>query len=79
MNKSIKTFFIGGIAGVSLFLASCNEQKSQNQKTNNMETSVPKISDFPLGEENTGYAQYFSGKSWLAPLTRIRACLKFIQ
>ncbi|MDO5552328.1 MAG: carboxymuconolactone decarboxylase family protein [Planctomycetia bacterium] len=23
---------------------------------------------FPLGEENSGYAQYFSGKSWLAPL-----------
>ena len=26
-------------------------------------------SDFPLGEENSAYAQYFSGKSWLAPLT----------
>ncbi|WP_084681533.1 cupin domain-containing protein [Chryseobacterium soli] len=34
-----------------------------------METAVPKISDFPTGEENTAYAQYFSGKSWLAPLT----------
>ena len=31
---------------------------------------VPKISPFPVGEENTGYAQYFSGRSWLAPLTR---------
>jgi len=69
MNNLIKTLFIGGIAGVSLFLASCNEQKNQNQKTNNMETTVPTISDFPLGKENTGYAQYFSGKSWLAPLT----------
>lgn len=34
-----------------------------------METIVPKISDFPTGEENTGFAQYFTGKSWNAPLT----------
>ncbi|WP_078404207.1 MULTISPECIES: cupin domain-containing protein [Elizabethkingia] len=34
-----------------------------------MKTTVPKISDFPTGEENTFYAQYFSGKSWNAPLT----------
>lgn len=33
-----------------------------------MET-VPKISGFPTGKENTGFAQYFSGRSWLAPLT----------
>lgn len=24
---------------------------------------------FPVGEPNDAYAQYFSGKSWLAPLT----------
>jgi len=35
----------------------------------NMKTEIPKLSAFPTGEENTGYAQYFSGKSWLAPLT----------
>lgn len=34
-----------------------------------METSVPTISNFPVGDENTGFAQYFSGKSWLAALT----------
>lgn len=34
-----------------------------------METEMPKISDFPTGEENTGFAQYFSGKSWRAVLT----------
>ncbi|MBO9683293.1 MAG: cupin domain-containing protein [Flavisolibacter sp.] len=34
-----------------------------------MKTTVPKISDFPTGDENTGYAQYFTGKSWNAPLT----------
>jgi len=37
-----------------------------------MKTEVPKISAFPTGEENTGYAQYFSGKSWLAPLTSMK-------
>jgi alkylhydroperoxidase/carboxymuconolactone decarboxylase family protein YurZ/quercetin dioxygenase-like cupin family protein len=26
-------------------------------------------SAFPLGKENTGFSQYFTGKSWLAPLT----------
>lgn len=42
------------------------------QKTNNlnkMNTDIPKISDFPTGEENTYFAQYFIGKSYLAPLT----------
>jgi len=34
-----------------------------------MKIEIPKISDFPTGEENTAYAQYFTGKSWLAPLT----------
>ena len=27
------------------------------------------LSDFPRGKENTAYAKYFSGKSYLAPLT----------
>ncbi|WP_419870381.1 cupin domain-containing protein [Chryseobacterium sp. CT-SW4] len=34
-----------------------------------MNTEIPKISDFPTGEENKAYEQYFSGKSWLARLT----------
>lgn len=34
-----------------------------------METEIPKISNFPVGEENKGFAAYFSGRSWLAPLT----------
>lgn len=29
-----------------------------------------KTSPFPVGDENTGFAQYFSGKTWLAPLTK---------
>lgn len=35
-----------------------------------MKTEIPEISDFPTGEENTGYAQYFTGKSYLATLTK---------
>ena len=42
-------------------------QKTKNQ--NKMNTQIPKISDFPTGKENTGFAQYFTGKSYLAPLT----------
>ena len=34
-----------------------------------MQTEIPKISDFPTGEENTAFAQYFSGRSWIASLT----------
>lgn len=33
------------------------------------EYGVPRISDFPVGQENTAYARYFSGKSYLARLT----------
>ncbi len=29
-----------------------------------------KTSPFPVGQENTGFAKYFSGKSYLAPLTK---------
>jgi len=45
-------------------------QTSFETTTKKMNTKIPKISDFPTGEENTGYAQYFTGKSWLAPLTK---------
>lgn len=49
-----------------LSLMYCSLMKSQNK----MNTEIPKISSFPTGEENTAYAQYFTGKSWLAPLTK---------
>ena len=56
-----------------IVLTGCSNQRKQeqNQKIENMNTEIPKISDFQVGEENTGYAQYFSGKSWLAPLTKM--------
>lgn len=61
------------MTAMAAFLAACNNQskQEQNQKTEGMNTEVPKISDFPVGNENTAYAQYFSGKSWLAPLTKM--------
>ncbi len=53
------------IAAVLVLITSCSNPKNQNT----METTVPTISDFPVGEENTAFAEYFSGRSWLAPLT----------
>ena len=44
-------------------------QVKPEKTENNMKRDIPKISDFPTGEENTGFAQYFTGKSYLAPLT----------
>ena len=38
-----------------------------NINAQDMKTEIPKISEFPTGNENTGFEQYFSGKSWLAP------------
>lgn len=35
----------------------------------NMKKEVPAISVFPTGNENVGFQQHFTGKSWLAPLT----------
>lgn len=56
------------IAIVSLFILS-NACSNSKQNQSNMETNIPTISAFPLGEENIAFAQYFTGRSWLAPLT----------
>lgn len=39
-----------------------------NLNAQEMKTEVPKISEFPIGDENVAYEQYFTGKSWLARL-----------
>lgn len=44
-------------------------QTKLKKKENKMNIEIPNISDFPTGEENTGFAKYFTGKSYLAPLT----------
>ena len=64
-----KIALLSVFAGMILFETSCDNHNNQTQKINKMKTTVPTISNFPVGEENTGYAQYFSGKSWLARLT----------
>lgn len=45
-----------------------NKVNSNKIKSNKINTNIPTISDFPIGEENTAFAQYFIGKSYLAPL-----------
>ncbi|RNL53470.1 cupin domain-containing protein [Pedobacter jejuensis] len=58
------------IATIALFSALQLKAQTKVEKIENkMNTKVPKISDFPTGEENTGFAKYFTGKSYLAPLT----------
>ncbi|MCD8031548.1 MAG: cupin domain-containing protein [Bacteroides sp.] len=68
-----QTLFIITLAG--LILTACSDRNSREKKTEDMKTAthgeVPVISNFPVGEPNTGYAQYFSGRSWLAPLTEM--------
>lgn len=34
--------------------------------------TIPEISAFPTGDENKGFEQYFTGRSWLAPLTSMK-------
>ena len=45
------------------------QQKEKLERKDMENITPPKISDFPVGEENTAYAKYFTGKSWNAPLT----------
>lgn len=47
-------------------LISCQTTK----KINKMNTEIPKISEFPLGEENIAFEKYFIGKSYLAQITK---------
>lgn len=50
-----------------MLFTACSNNNDKNK--NDMETKIPTISNFPVGEENTAFAQYFTGKSWLAPIT----------
>ena len=60
-----KLFFIivTAIGMMQIPMQSINAQSMKKEE-------VPQnISAFPLGKENTGFKQYFTGESWLAPLT----------
>ena len=63
MNMKISKLLVS--AAIVILAAGCNNNK-------NMETEVPEISAFPTGKPNVAYEQYFSGRSWLAPLTSMK-------
>lgn len=69
MKKSLVFTLVVAMAVVSSCGSKTTEVKEDKMERTNSE--VPKISDFPLGSENTAYAQYFSGKSWVARLTQM--------
>lgn len=55
------------VAALILLLHSGNQLNAQNMK----EENVPQnLSAFPTGDVNAAYAKYFSGRSFLAPLTQ---------
>ncbi len=61
-------------AALSLLLcvgAGGNFTNAQDMNTHTSETNaeIPAICAFPAGNANTAYQQYFTGRSWLAPLT----------
>lgn len=60
-----KLFFII-VTAIGMMQIPMQSINAQNMK----KEEVPQnISAFPVGKENTGFEQYFTGKSWLAPLT----------
>lgn len=63
MNMKHKFFALAAMIFMAVF--GTNAQENMNKT----EIEIPHISDFPVGEPNTGYAKYFSGRSWLAPMT----------
>lgn len=72
-KSSLKKLLAAALAGTLLALSAfaAQTQNSNSNATENMNTEkIPEISAFPLGKPNTGYAQYFSGRSWLAGLAK---------
>ena len=60
-----KLFFII-VTAIGMMQIPMQSINAQNMK----KEEVPQnISAFPVGKENAGFEQYFTGKSWLAPLT----------
>ena len=54
------------IFAIAIFMIACGSNMKAEE---NMNTEVPQISAFPVGDPNTGYQQYFTGKSWISRLT----------
>lgn len=60
-----KLFFII-VTAIGMMQIPMQSINAQNMK----KEEVPQnISAFPVGKANTGFEQYFTGRSWLAPLT----------
>ena len=61
--RELYFIFVTVIGFLQIPMQSINAQSMKKEE-------VPQnISAFPLGKENTGFTQYFTGESWLAPLT----------
>jgi 4-carboxymuconolactone decarboxylase len=61
--RELYFIFVTVIGFLQIPMQSINAQSMKKEE-------VPQnISAFPLGKENTGFKQYFTGESWLAPLT----------
>ena len=70
MKKSIAQKLLAALAGTLFALAVVageNDEKIMNDAT------IPFAPTFPLGAPNDAYARYFSGRSWVARLTRDEA------
>ena len=59
LNNIFETFFLHGLTAEGLRLKAAIASKDGQQQT-------VSPSEWPLGEPNTAYAQYFTGNSWLA-------------
>lgn len=57
------------LAATAIATGCCNQETHTGVDNPTDPNGLPHISDFPTGEPNDGYAEYFSGRSWLAPLT----------
>lgn len=66
---AISKFLYAGVVIALVVTTACTDPKKKKDMATENKNTIPKISDFPTGEENTAYAQYFKGKSWLASLT----------
>ena len=61
--RELYFIFVTVIGFLQIPMQSINAQSMKKEE-------VPQnISAFPLGKENMGFKQYFTGESWLAPLT----------
>lgn len=65
--KAGSAMFAAAAGGLPLSLLARNTQSTLSEKENNMTETVFRQM-FPQGEFNSAYAQYFTGRSYLAPL-----------